>query len=337
MKSKHLSVVGFLALTLIGGAGQAFGQDTPSSPQPSPTPPTEITGDVMSGDTTRRRVALGNNLYCAGYIQTLPAFSTLEVVGAEEEQEQRVYSQGDYIYLGSGTAQNVKVGELYVVTRPRGGVRSVHSRKDYLGVYVQEVGTVRIVNVKPSGASVGVVERSCETILFGDLLVPFSERVVPNQRQEEPLNRFADATGKATGRIVLARDNQEVVTRDQIVYIDLGAEDGVKVGDYLTAYRPLGKGNVTRFDDTEVVRPTDYGFESLRYRGGKFSNQAPRKKGTKADGRIQTTPGAKKRRPEGLRKIVGELVIINVQERTATAVITRTAQEVITGDYVEVQ
>ena len=48
---------------------------------------------------------------------------SLEVVGAEEEQEQRVYSQGDYIYLGSGAAQNVKVGELYVVTRPRGGVR----------------------------------------------------------------------------------------------------------------------------------------------------------------------------------------------------------------------
>lgn len=329
MKSKKLSVVGLsaLALTFVF-AVQAFGQLPPSR---------DITGDTMTGDTTRRRVAQRNNLYCAGYIQTLPAFSTLEVVGGEEEQEQRVYSEGDYVWLGSGEKQNVEVGQRFTVTRPRGGVRSVHSRKDYLGVYVQEVGTIRIINVKPSGASVGVVENSCQSILLGDLLVPVTDRVVPDQRQEAPLNRFADPSGKATGRIVLARDNQEVVSRDQIVYIDLGAEDGVKVGDYLTTYRPLGKGNVTRFDDTEVVRPTDYGFESLRYRGGKFSNQAPRKKGTKADQGIITTPQAKKRRPEGLRKIVGEMVIINVQEKTATAVITRTAQEIITGDYVELQ
>ena len=38
-----------------------------------------------------------------------------------------------------------------------------------------------------------------------------------------------------------------------------------------------------------------------------------------------------------LRKIVGEVVILNVKERTATAVITRTAQEIHTGDYVELQ
>ena len=38
-----------------------------------------------------------------------------------------------------------------------------------------------------------------------------------------------------------------------------------------------------------------------------------------------------------IRKVVGELMIINVKERTATAVITRTAQEIHTGDWVEVQ
>lgn len=339
MKSKHLSLVGLMALIVVCGL-QSLAQDaTPpaATATPAPTPPTEVTGDTGIGDKTRRRVALGNNLYCAGYIQTLPAYSTLEVVGGEEEQEQRVYSQGDYIYLGSGAQQNVKVGEFYTVTRPKGGVRSVWSKKKYLGVYVQEVGTVRIVNVKPNGAAVGFVERSCEGILFGDLLIARTDRVVPDQREEVPLDRFTDPNGKAVGRVVLARDNQEVVTRDQIVYIDLGAEDGVKVGDYLTTYRPLGKGNVTRFNDEEVARPTDYGFESLRYRGGKFSNQAPRKKGDKADQEIQTTPGAKKRRPAGLRKVVGEMIIINVQEKTATAVITRTAQEILTGDYVEVQ
>ena len=50
-----------------------------------------------------------------------------------------------------------------------------------------------------------------------------------------------------------------------------------------------------------------------------------------------TTEKAKEDRPANLRKVVGEMVILNVKEKTATAVITRTAQEIHTGDWVEVQ
>jgi hypothetical protein len=50
-----------------------------------------------------------------------------------------------------------------------------------------------------------------------------------------------------------------------------------------------------------------------------------------------TTTEIKKNRPEVPRKVVGELVVTNVQQRTATAVITRVAQEVHTGDFVEMQ
>jgi hypothetical protein len=37
------------------------------------------------------------------------------------------------------------------------------------------------------------------------------------------------------------------------------------------------------------------------------------------------------------RKVVGEAVVLNVQSRTATVVITRVAQEIHTGDFVEVK
>ena len=50
-----------------------------------------------------------------------------------------------------------------------------------------------------------------------------------------------------------------------------------------------------------------------------------------------TTKDAKKGRPDDLRKIVGEMMIVNVKERTATAVIVRTAGEIHTGDKVELQ
>ncbi len=135
----------------------------------------------------------------------------------------------------------------------------------------------------------------------------------------------------------MARDGQELLGREQIVYIDLGTEDSVKVGDYLTIYRPLGKGNLFENDEEESVSAREDGFQSEIYRGGKFSNQAPRKSGDKATGSIVTNEDAKRGRPNNLRKVVGEIVILNVKEKTATAVITRTAQEIHTGDRVELQ
>ena len=78
------------------------------------------------------------------------------------------------------------------------------------------------------------------------------------------------------------------------------------------------------------------GLESERYHGGKYSNQAPRKSGDNAGGSLVTTAKAKDGRPD-LRKVVGEAVVVNVREKTATVVITRTGQEIHTGDWVEIQ
>ena len=135
----------------------------------------------------------------------------------------------------------------------------------------------------------------------------------------------------------MARDGQELLGRETVVYIDLGVEDNVSVGDYLTIFRPLGTGNIFTKEEKESVSARDEGYQSKRYRGGKFSIQAPRKSGSQATGGIVTSEEAKSRRPDGLREVVGEIVILNVKERTATAVITRTATEIHPGDNVEVQ
>ena len=281
--------------------------------------------------------ATGNNLYCAGYLQTAPFETKMEVVGGEQEQEQNIYSNNNYIYVSAGANQDVKTGDRFSVIRPRGKMTSPFSKKGDLGKYVQELGVVRIVNVKEQVA-VGVIENSCEAILLGDLIVPLREKFSPLQREEPAFDRFKDANGKQTERIVLARDGQEMLAPNQIVYLDLGVDNGVKVGDYLTVYRPLGKGGVNGDLGREIVSDKDYGFESEVFRGGKYSNEAPRRGKPNYDGSpIVTSKEAKSRRPKDLRKIVGEVVILNVKEKTATAIITRVAQEVHTGDFVELQ
>ncbi|MGH9820384.1 MAG: FlgT C-terminal domain-containing protein, partial [Pyrinomonadaceae bacterium] len=242
----------------------------------------------------------------------------------------------DYMYLNMGASKGVQVGDMFAVVRPKGQVDTKWTSKGRLGFYVQEVGAVQIVRVKQD-VSVARIKASCDVFMLGDLVQPIEQRSTEMFAQRPPMDLFADPSGKAKGHIFMARDNQELVSRDQVVYVDLGHDDSVQVGDRLTIFRQLGKGNISRMPNPpESISARSYGYESLEYRGGKFSNQAARKSGDTAEGRVVTTKKAKEGRPE-IRKIVGEGMILNVKEKTATVLITRTAQEIQTGDSVEVQ
>ena len=313
---------------------------TANAQSPAPTPQV-----LMPGPEQPARVAGKSSLYCAGYIRYQRLSHMPEIVGAEEEQEQRTYADGDIVYLNAGSQQGIKEGQNFQIIRPRGDVKGVHKQKrGFLGTYIQEIGQLQVLKVREN-TSAAQITFTCDAALLGDLLAPVPDRESPLQRAADDLDRFADPTGKQAGILMMAKDNREMVTRNDIVYIDLGSEDQIKRGDYLTIYRPLGTGNVTRVDNEESARNRATGFQSNRYRGGGFSNQASRAKDTTAfrdtEGRYRYKPitsrEVKRHRPLMPRKIVGEMVIIDVQTRTATAIITRAASEVHTGDWVEIQ
>ena len=315
-----------LAISIIFTAA-AFAQN----PQTAPTPTV-----IVSQDNREMPIAAGNNLYCAGYVQSAPIDTKYEVVGAQDEKDRHIYAQGDLLYVNISAKSGVKVGDMFSVVRPRGKVETRWTNKKNLGFYVQEVGAVEIVAVKRE-VSVARVKTSCSSLLIGDLLQPIPDRVSPLFKQRPPLDVFGYSVCKTRGRIFMARDGQELLGRETVVYIDLGAEDNVSVGDYLTIFRPLGTGNILDTQQNESVSARDEGFQSDEYRGGKFSNQAARKSGSKARGKVVTTNDAKEGRQEDLRRVLGEMVILNVKEKTATAIITRTASEIHTGDRVELQ
>lgn len=325
---KNLSVSAFAAMFVLVTSSIVWGQ-----------------GQRMTVPPQRKLpVVTGNNLYCAGFVQIAPMYTAPreetnrpnKVVGAYNEQDGWLYSAKQYLFINGGEDKGVHVGDMYSVVRPRGEVSTRYTDKSRLGFFVQELGTVEVVKVQHE-VSVVRVNNSCDVMLLGDLLVPFQTRVSPAYSKRAPLDLFGTASGKAMGRIFMARDLQEEVARDQVVYVDLGAEDNVAPGDYLTIFRPLGKGNMFINDEDESVSARDEGFQSDEFRGGKFSNQAARKYGSSADRRVVTTEKAKAYRPDGLRKVVGEGMVVNVRERTATVVITRAAQEIVTGDWVEIQ
>lgn len=301
---------------------------------------------VVPTDKQPMYVAGKTQLYCAGYVrlQRLPRMP--EIVGAENEQEQRMFTDGTIVYINAGSRQGITEGQNFQIIRPRGDVKGVHrKKKGYLGTYVQEVGQLQVFKVGDNTSAAQITSSCGDMVLMGDLLTQIPDRNSPLQRSETNIERFVDPTRKQVGRLMMAKNNREMVSRNDVVYIDLGAEDNVTAGDYLTIYRPLGTGNITRFDNEELARNRATGFQSERYRGGGFSNQGSRAKDSTAfvnsDGQYRyrpiTTREVKKLRPAMPRKIVGEMVIIDVQTRTATAIITRAVTEVHTGDWVEIQ
>ncbi|HEX8500353.1 MAG TPA: hypothetical protein VF659_07160 [Pyrinomonadaceae bacterium] len=284
------------------------------------------------------RVARASEVACGGFIEQTPQAAAGQIVGSDEEAERRVFSEGEFVYIDAGAQGGVSVGQEFTVVRPRGQFRSKFSRKaGSLGVYTQEVGRVSVVRVRDR-VSVAEVKFACGDILLGDLLRPAQERPVPTGRAEPMFDRFAEPTGKQSGRVVLARDGREIVSRDDVVFIDLGAEDGVKVGDYLTVFRPEGHGHLVNYGD-EMAANSRGGFESDKFKGGGLSIQAQRVKdvdGPKSGDTVKTS-AIRRSRPAVPRKVVGEMVVLRVEGRTATAIVTRVAQEIHTGDAVEVQ
>jgi hypothetical protein len=274
---------------------------------------------------------------CGGFIEQNPQAAVGQVIGGFHETERRLFAQGNLVYIDAGAQAGVREGQEFTVVRPRGRFSSKFSKKGSLGVYTQEVGRLRVVRVRDR-LSVAEVTTSCSDLLLGDLLRPYAPREVPPARAGGAFDLFAEPTGKQTGRIVLARDAREALSLDDVVFIDLGAEDNLKVGDYLTVFRPQGHGTIVNYG-AEIAANSRGGYESNERRGGTFSNQTQRVRdvnGSKSGPTVRT-PEIKRGRPPVPRKVVGELVVLRVEGRTATAVVTRVAQEIYTGDAVEVQ
>jgi hypothetical protein len=101
----------FLILFVLGASG--FAQ------RPTPTPTLNV-----FRDNREMPVAAGNNLYCAGFVESNLVDTSNKIVGAENEQEKFTYAQGDNVYINFGANRGAKVGDKFAVIRPRGRVET---------------------------------------------------------------------------------------------------------------------------------------------------------------------------------------------------------------------
>jgi hypothetical protein len=176
------------------------------------------------------------------YFKSQGAFT----VTANKREDRQYLGEGEQVYLNGGANQGAKVGDRFLVLKTMAR-RLMHPTiaKKNLGDVIQQVGVVRVITALPNG-SVAVIERCLNPIEIGDHLVRFVEPAnIPAKLRTdltEPIQIAADA-----GVVVYSRDAKVNSAGGDMIIIDKGANDNLKVGDVLLAARvrffPVGPDN----------------------------------------------------------------------------------------------
>jgi len=101
-----------------------------------------------------------------------------------------------------------------------------------MGTQYIDAGQVQITTVHPN-VSIGMVKFSCDYLQRGDIALPMAERPSPPFKPAEKFDKFAPVSGKSVGMLVAGLTFTEAYGKNSTVYVNLGTNQGVKVGDYL--------------------------------------------------------------------------------------------------------
>jgi len=307
---------GLFVLLLATAAWAQSGDANADTPQG--TAPTS-----NSFPTERVQTATYADLYCAGFIskQTLPDANF--VSGGLETPSTTKFTRGDMIYL-QGTGYST--GAEYEIVRALRDVNEYEmfpGQKKMLketGQPYEEVGRVKIVDTRNRSA-IGQIEYACDGINPGDTAVPFAEKLTVSFHAPIRFDRYLPPSNKLSGRIVMGKDFDSQMGTGHKLYINVGANQGVKVGDYFRAVRSY---------DADLLDPVD----SLSFKAA-IAEDTQKKTPSVDPARFTKSNGPVIHVRDMPRRAVGEIVIIGVTPTTATGMVVFSMETVHAGDGVE--
>jgi hypothetical protein len=263
------------------------------------------------------------DIYCAGFLTKDRIPDANYVNGGLQTPDSTKFATGEMVYL-AGTGY--QAGQLYSIVRE---MRDVNEYEIYPGQRkvlaaagrpYGEIGRVRIVDTR-SHTAIGQVEFSCDPINPGDVAVPFVEKPPVAFHVPGHFDRFAPASGKLTGRIVLGKDFDDVLGTGMKLYMNMGSNQGVKVGDYFRVVRTY---TATLHDPVESLSFDAKTSEDTQVRPPTFeANRFTRTKGPNIH--VGDLP----------RRAVGEVVVLNVTPTASSAMVVFALEDVLAGDTVE--
>ena len=311
---------GLLLLLLAVAAGA---QTADSAPAASMEAPQNTVVTNASFPHERIQTPTSADLYCAGFITKDLLPDANFVAGGLNSPSTTKFANGDIIYLqGSG----YQAGQQYSIIRelrdPNKGETYPGQRKlvAATGHPYAEIGRARIIDTR-SHAAIAQIEFSCDPINPGDVAVAFTEKTPIAFHAPVRFDRFLPASNKTSGRIVLGKDFDSVLGTGMKVYMNVGANQGVKVGDYFRAVRTY---------TADLKDPVD----SLSFRASTTEDTQARPAAIEPT-MLNRTKGPQIHLADLPRRAVGEIVVISVTPSTATGMIVYAPEDVHAGDGVE--
>lgn len=297
---KRLSVLLLIAVSAVAAAQQAAPAAQPQAP--------------ASNVVERVNAPTYSDLNCAGFISKEKYSHANYLVAGDEAPMASQFNDGDTVFLeGTGYSE----GQRYSV------IRELRDPNRYpaftgqpaaiaaVGQPYQELGHLRITGIR-GNIAIAKVEFSCTAMVAGDLVVPYVEK---QQIPFHPPNfdRFPPDGSGVGGRIVMAKEFDVVVGPGQKVYLDIGSNKGVKVGDYFRAVRNY---DPKKQDPVEALAYKTQQTEDTMKTQIKVLNST-----------YATLP----------KRTLGEMMVISVTPTSATAIITNSVEHINVGDMVELE
>ena len=144
---------------------------------------------------------------------------------------------GDLIYVSGGAATGLVAGETYMAVQPEQLVNHP-ATGEVLGRQYNYIGQIRILctDTQP-GLSRAIVLEACREINIGARLKPMPQLPIPIARVPE-LPAWCDPpSGRTSGYIVDSREWDLGLVEGVLVQIDLGSDNQIEPGDFLTVFR----------------------------------------------------------------------------------------------------
>jgi LysM repeat protein len=250
-------------------AGNASGDEGALS---AVSPRTTLEGQIASSNTNdttsgglpiarvgveSRPLPLGteSDIYCYGYIghpqEPMPNFVEsfeavdLMYVPRQKNPDMPGYAaEGDLVYVSGGAESGLTAGETYVAVLPGDLIRHP-ATGEIIGRRYEYAGQIRILCLEGNRAR-AMVTQSCREIPIGARLKPMPQLPIPIARIPA-LAQWCDApSGRSSGYIVDSRGWGLGTSEGNLVQINLGSNDQIEPGDFLTIFRPSERADQPR-------------------------------------------------------------------------------------------
>lgn len=310
-----LATVVLAASVLVGGCPRIIGRKAPAAAKAAPSPEAAQAGETpQTAEAPNVPAQPGySSIYCSGFTRNKRLSEEIRLISGEQASYKIVFLRGEYVYINRGANKGVRVGDRFMVVREESDPALTEWFKGQehlaaaMGTRYRDAGQLRVVNVQPK-VSIAEVSFSCDYMQRGDIVRPFEERPAPPFK-DGAFDHFAPVSGKPVGMIVTSRDFEQGPATNTIVYVNLGAAQGVKIGDYLRIFRYEGKWN----ENIPVIKGYQYEMYGFGSNPRRYSwNDLP-------------------------REVLGEGIVLNASRNASTVMITYTYNSIYAGDEVEIE